>query len=118
MGKRAVKYTLIIGIQTLYQLHGDAKTNPYSSITLEQLSSMIVSNNGTLQVQADLPALTKCLKNIKSQLGDIQNELDTTKSQDISNTQQCVKHIVQSHQNKNSIKKETKKSKKALQSKS
>merc|ERR1712232_556827 len=96
--KRAVKYTLIIGIQTLYQLHGDATTNPYSSITLDQLSSMIVSNNGTLQVQADLPALSKCLKDIKSQLGDIQNELDSSsnpKGKDISNSQKCVKHIVQ-----------------------
>lgn len=71
----AVRYTLIIGIQTLYQLHGNSATNPFDSFTLEQLSAMITSNNGTLQVQADLPALNKCLKDIKTQLGNIQNEL-------------------------------------------
>lgn len=73
--KKAIKYTLIIGIQTLYQLHGNSATNPFDSFTLEQLSSMITSNNGTLQVQSDLPALNKCLKDIKTQLGNIQNEL-------------------------------------------
>lgn len=77
--ERAIKYTLIIGIQTLYQLHGNTTRNPHSSFSLEQLASMIVSNNGTIQVQSDLPALSQCLKDIKNQLGDIQNELDHTK---------------------------------------
>eukprot|EP01084_Bolivina_argentea_P117835 209188_1 len=78
--KKAIKYTLIIGIQTLYQLHGNTTTDPYVSFTLEQLSSMIVANNGTLNIQSDLPALNKCLKDIKQQLGDIQNELDSNKT--------------------------------------
>ena len=81
--RRAIKYTLILGIQNLYQQHGIN-----SSFTLKQLTSMITSNNGTIQVQSDLPALSQCLKDIKSQLGDIQNELDHTKSS--SNSKQIT----------------------------
>ena len=118
--KRAVKYTLIIGIQTLYQLHGNATTNPYSSITLEQLSKMIVSNNGTLQVQADLPALSKCLKDIKSQLGDIQNELDAKPkpTPSISNTQKFVNNVLHSDQIKQAKTKKSAKHKTKTLSKS
>jgi len=76
--KKAVKYTLIIGIQTLYQLHGNPAVHPFESFTLEQLSAMIISNDGALRVQADLPALSKCLKDIKTQLGSIHQELAET----------------------------------------
>jgi len=84
--KKAIKYTLIIGIQTLYQLHGNSATNPFESFSLEQLAAMIISNNGILQVQSDLPELNKCLKDIKTQLGSIQNELAETQNDTPSRT--------------------------------
>eukprot|EP01084_Bolivina_argentea_P114898 204453_1 len=78
---------------------------------------MIVSNSGTLQVQADLPALSKCLKDIKLQLGDIQNELDSRPStkpihtQSPTDTQKLVTNIIKtSPRNTTNIKKTKSKS--------
>eukprot|EP00485_Elphidium_margaritaceum_P005720 CAMPEP_0202687790 /NCGR_PEP_ID=MMETSP1385-20130828/3404_1 /ASSEMBLY_ACC=CAM_ASM_000861 /TAXON_ID=933848 /ORGANISM="Elphidium margaritaceum" /LENGTH=590 /DNA_ID=CAMNT_0049342637 /DNA_START=21 /DNA_END=1793 /DNA_ORIENTATION=+ len=86
--QKAIKYTLIIGIQTLYQLHGSSNTT--AAFSLEQLASMIVANNGTLHVQADLPALSQCLKDIKQQLGDLRCGLDERRP---NATQTVVKKI-------------------------
>eukprot|EP00484_Ammonia_sp_Unknown_P004273 CAMPEP_0197075816 /NCGR_PEP_ID=MMETSP1384-20130603/211798_1 /TAXON_ID=29189 /ORGANISM="Ammonia sp." /LENGTH=617 /DNA_ID=CAMNT_0042514665 /DNA_START=73 /DNA_END=1927 /DNA_ORIENTATION=- len=110
--KKAVKYTLIVGIQTLYQLHGNSSTDPRVSFSLEQLAAMIVSNNGTLQVQSDLPALNKCLKDIKAQLGDIQTGLDDRRTppstsaatRSKTNTQKFVNNLVSHRASSNSTK--------------